>query len=381
MRHLLLIIILALQMATVIAQNHDTKSEAQEMNRRAEAAVKKLTSKTPMDSIAVCRNIIDAVSYSLKSDEYDRMPQRNGQVKTRFVNQNKKRLLAYHHRLLAVGDYFLTHKLTEEAREAYMLYMNAAENRLLSGEQDDSGIAAHALAEISLERRNYKQADRYANIALAYDNSAQLAAEIKAQCMRAQMVTPQDSAKYLAVINKLYETDPNNDKYFAWIMQFYDRPQQRYKLEYFVDKELENNPNSIVPWILKGEIAMKAERWNEAVDAYQHADEIDPGNVAVAFNTGVSLTNMAVMLDKERKERAVQLLEGNNSAAQPSIADEQHIKQLFTDARSYLERVKGRDPKRKKVDWVRPLYLVYTVLGDKIKAEELEPIVNGFKKK
>ena len=203
MRYLLLIIILAFQMATVMAQNHDTRSEAQEMNRRAEAAVKQLTSKAPMDSIALCRNIIDAVSYSLKSDEYDRMPQRNGQVKTRFVNQNKKRLLAYHHRLLAVGDYLLTHKQTEEAREAYVLYMNAAENRLLSGEQDDSGIAAYALAEISLERRNYKQADRYANIALAYDNSAQLAAEIKAQCMRAQMITPQDSAKYLAVINKL----------------------------------------------------------------------------------------------------------------------------------------------------------------------------------
>lgn len=362
-------------------QSSDTKQAAQNLNQRAEAVMKQLAGRDLRDSVARCKAIVSAVNYSLQCDEYDRMPQRNGQVKTRFVNQNRRRLLALHEQLLYAGDYLLAHHQEEAAREAYVVYMNAAENRLLSDQPDNSGLAAHALAQIALDKRNYKQADRYANMALAYDNSAQFAAEIKAQCMRAQMITPQDSAKYLAVINKLYETDPNNDKYFAWIMQFYDRPQQRHKLEYFVDQELENNPNSIVPWILKGEIAMKAERWDEAIEAYQHADEIDPGNVAVAFNAGVSLTNKAVELDKQRREHAQMLLQGNNAASATMQADEQQIKQLFTEARTYLERVKGRDPKRKRVDWVKPLYLVYSVLGDKVKATDLEPIVNGFSRK
>ena len=52
----------------------------------------------------------------------------------------------------------------------------------------------------------------------------------------------------------------------------------------------------------------------------------------------------------------------------------------FADARNYLERVRAKDPRRNKVDWVNPLYMAYTLLGDKIKAQELEALTNKFKK-
>lgn len=232
-----------------------------------------------------------------------------------------------------------------------------------------SGIDAWRQAEKALQKGDYKTADYYADLALADDNSAQLGAEIKAQCMRAQMVTPQDSAQYLAVVSKLYETDPNNEKYFAWMMQFYDRPQQRHKLEYFVDKELENNPNSIVPWILKGEIAMKAGRWQEAVDAYKHADEISPSNTPVAYNIGICLNHL--VLDKQEKVK--------KAGKRMTEHDTYQMKQTLAEARNYLERVRTRDPRRNRLDWVTPLYMIYSVLGDKIKADELKPLVTGFR--
>ena len=62
-----------------------------------------------------------------------------------------------------------------------------------------------------------------------------------------------------------------------------------------------------------------------------------------------------------------------------SKEDETKIKQVFAEARNYFERVRVKDPHRKKVDWVTPLYMVYTVLGEKIKLEELKPLVTGFK--
>ena len=52
----------------------------------------------------------------------------------------------------------------------------------------------------------------------------------------------------------------------------------------------------------------------------------------------------------------------------------------FADARNYLERVKAKDPRRNKVDWVNPLYMAYTMLGDKIKAQELEGLTNRSNK-
>lgn len=49
----------------------------------------------------------------------------------------------------------------------------------------------------------------------------------------------------------------------------------------------------------------------------------------------------------------------------------------FAEARTYLERVRAKDPRRNRVDWVGPLYLDYSVLNDKIKAKgELEPFCN-----
>ena len=366
MRFAIILILSVLPYASLRAQEQNVRQQAQEMNRRAELAMKKVADRSNRDSVSIYRAVIDGVSYTLKCDEYDRMPDRKGEIKTKYATENKKRLSTLCHRLFAASNFFYRQKNEMDAQQALVLYMNAMECPLMKDMQDDSGLAAYHLALMELNHRSYKRADRYADMALAYDNSARLAAEVKAQCMQAQMVTAKDSAKYLAVVNKLYETDPNNEKYFSWIMRFYDRPQQRHKLEYFVDKQLEDNPNSIVPWILKGEIAMKARRWDEAIEAYKNADEIDPSNIPVAYNIGVCINNKVAEMQAQPKQ------ESNSDYS---------VKQLLAESRTYLERVRGRDPHRKKVDWVKPLYTVYTVLGEKVKADELEPLTDGFKNK
>ena len=42
--------------------------------------------------------------------------------------------------------------------------------------------------------------------------------------------------------------------YFAWIMQFYEHPTPQHNIDQFIDSELEQNPHSVTPWILKGEV-------------------------------------------------------------------------------------------------------------------------------
>lgn len=351
------------------AERDDSRRQAAEMNRRADVVMKNLGNHTLRDSLAIYRAIIDGVVYSLKCEEYDRMPNRNGNVNPRFENDNIKRLRILHERLLNAGMYIRYNtRNSDEALNAFKLYMKAAESPMLNGMDDNSGLAAYHIAQIGLDTRNYKMAERYADIALRYDNSAQKGAEIKACCMRNQMVTALDSAKYLAVISRLYETEPTNETYFSWLMSFYSRPAQRHKLESFVDKELERNPADIVPWILKGEIAMHAQRWDEAVDAYKHADGIDPGSVPVIYNIGVCLNCKAIEVEDNLRRQHGKL----------TLTDESEVKRILGESRDYLERVKHRDPHRNKVDWVKPLYMVYTILGDKVKSEELKPLVTGF---
>lgn len=193
--------------------------------------------------------------------------------------------------------------------------------------------------------------------------------EDEAVALSNRLVTQADSARYASMLTQLYDSDPYNEKYFAWILQFYDSPRQRHRLETFVDERLQKEPDSTMPWILKGEIAMRAQRWDEAVEAYLSADKIDPNSLPVVFNIGISMTQLAMELRTEK-------LNTKKTLTKRDIDD---IRTSFTDAKTYLEKARAMDPHRKKVDWVTALYMVYYTLGEKEKADELEPLVHGFK--
>ena len=52
------------------------------------------------------------------------------------------------------------------------------------------------------------------------------------------------------------------------------------------------------------------------------------------------------------------------------------VKEILTEAKDYLEKVREADPDRLQVNWAYALYQVYYSLGDE-KAKELEAIVGG----
>ena len=346
--------------------------QAESFNSLAKDAFTRIEKKMEKDSVLFFKTIIDGVEYSLNSDEFDRKPNRKGKIELRFEEQNKSRLALLHPLLIDAGKYFSKNIRTrQEGLAAFKLYLKVRQSELVKDNVDESGVAAYYLSYYYLKNRDLQEADKYADIAMQYDETAQSAAEVKAQCMHDKMKNAEDSIRYLSVLQQLYRTEPTNEKYFSWIMKFYQNPTPRFNLEDFVDKILEDNTaNSVVPWILKGEIAMHAERWDEAIDAYKQADEIDPSSIPVAFNIGVCLNTKGLALRDSiiaKKKRG-------------EIVSDKSFLDIFAEARSYLERVRAKDPRRNKVDWVEPLYLDYTILNDKIKADELEPLVTKYKK-
>lgn len=352
-------LLLACSVHTLWAQ--DSRQQASQLNKQASTKVEQLESRTYKDSIVFYRTVVDVVSLSLQCDEQDRKPNNKGAIKTKFEKDNHARLAAFLPLLIDAGLHFVHERLRDEGVAAWKLYLKTAVNPLLKQDTDESGIAAYYIAQTELARHNYKTADRYADIALRYDETAQQAAEVKAQCMAATMTNDEDSVRYLAVLTQLYKTDPTNQEYFSWIMQFYSHPSKQHNLANFVDQQLEENPGSYVPWVLKGEIAMTAKRWDEAIDAYQQADQLQPGLTPIIYNIGVSMNNRVVEMQQTK----------NGSKAE--------MDQLLAQSRNYLEQVRTKDPRQNQVKWVAPLYMVYTLLGDKVHAEELEPIVHGFK--
>ncbi len=366
-----LILIISIFISWNIAEAQEAYQQAASFNRLAKESFARVEKHSNRDYVTIFKAVVDGVEYSLKSDEFDRMPNRKGKVNSRFEEENRSRLAFLHPMLIDAGKYFCkSNRTLNEGMEALKLYLNARKSPLISDNIDESGVAAYYIAFYSLKAHDLQKADEYADIAMQYDETAQVAAEVKAQCMHSRMVTEEDSLRYLSVIRRLYSIDPTNETYFSWIMKFYQNPTRKFNIEDFIDKILEENSNSVVPWILKGEIAMHAERWEEAIDAYKQADEIDPSSIPVAYNIGVCLNTVGMAareaFAEQRKNKKI-------------VSDNEYMK-YFAEARTYLERVKAKDPRRNRVDWVGPLYLVYTVLNDKIKAEELEPLVTNFKK-
>ena len=349
-----LILIISIFTSWNIAEAQEAYQQAESYNRLAKDAFSRVEKRSNRDSVNIFNAVVDGVEYSLKSDEFDRMPNRKGKVNPKFEEENKNRLAVLHPMLIDAGKYFSKGSYTRnEGLDALQLYLKARKSPLVKDNIDESGVAAYYIAYYYLKARDLEKADEYADIAMQYDETAQGAAEIKAQCMHSKMVTEEDSLRYLSVIQRLYRTDPTNETYFSWIMKFYQNPTRKFNIEDFIDR-----------------IAMHAERWEEAIDAYKQADEIDPSSIPVAYNIGVCLNIVGLAareaVAERRKKKEV-------------VSDDEYMK-YFAEARTYLERVRAKDPRRNRVDWVGPLYLDYTILNDKIKAEELEPLVTNFKK-
>lgn len=364
MRKVLSAFILLLLSLTVSAQDVNYRKEAERMSQRAQYIYYEIQNQSASDSVRYFRNIMDCVDYSLKSDENDRKPDGKGVVKLRHDEDNHKRLSTLRPLLIDAGLYLSSHHYRQDGENAWKLYLKASESPLLKEEKgdDETSLAAFYIAQAELLARNYKSADRFADIAMKDDDIAQDAAEIKARCMHDQMVNHEDSVKYLSVLSALYRSDPSNGTYFAWLMQFYGHDNRSFKLENFIDNQLQHYPNSPIPWILKGETAMRAKRWEEAADAYKHADNLDPKRVPVVYNIGVCLMDLAIDI-------------GNSSTKETEWDNKKKTDALLAEARGYFERVKTMDPHREQVDWVTPLYRVYMMTGKTDKAEELKELV------
>lgn len=364
MRKVLSAFILLLLSLTVSAQDVNYRKEAERMSQRAQYIYYEIQNQSASDSVRYFRNIMDCVDYSLKSDENDRKPDGKGVVKLRHDEDNHKRLSTLRPLLIDAGLYLSSHHYRQDGEIAWKLYLKASESPLLKDEKgdDETSLAAFYIAQAELLARNYKSADRFADIAMKDDDIAQDAAEIKAHCMHDQMVNHEDSVKYLSVLSALYRSDPSNGTYFAWLMQFYGHDNRSFKLENFIDNQLQHYPNSPIPWILKGETAMHAKRWEEAADAYKHADNLDPKRVPVVYNIGVCLMDLAIDI-------------GNSSTKETEWDNKKKTDALLAEARGYFERVKTMDPHREQVDWVTPLYRVYMMTGKTDKAEELKELV------
>lgn len=378
---LLLFIVLVLTTGVVKGQNmqkynyRQAKKQAKLFNKKVDNILQALENTNKNDSLQKYTLIKNGIQAALTCDSFDIIPNKRGEEKALFHDNNQTRLSPLLRQLVDGGIFFYYRNLMQQSKHYFNYFLTALQSSLFTNKSiwakynNDKALAAYYLSVIAYNTKEYDTAHIYADIALQNENTARASAEIKTLCIKQQMRTPEDSAKYVNILTSLHHADPKNQHYFGWLMEFYSDANHRNKLGSFASAEVKNNPQNFRAWALKGQAEMEEKQWYMATESFKKAYALDSLQAAFPYNIGVCLNLNAHEMADSLKNKKGRLSKRNWIK----------VKSVLSEAKLFLEKAKKLDPYRKQVDWVTPLYQVYFMLGDKANKEALEPIVNGFK--
>jgi len=330
----------------------------------------------PYDTVGMNHAAVEAFKAAMKCDEFDRQPNEKGKVKIRFRQPNQQKMLNVRLAMINAGLYEYNHKNLDGALDCWKLYLDSPTNEFFTGMGDVTDVTkdqyrseiAYYAGLVAYQKKDYVTAVKYATLAAQDPAKADDANEIMLFSKKETLKNKADSLEYLAMLKDLRKQNPEEDRYFNLLMDYYTRANDQVALKAWAEEEIAINPANKMAWALKGEVQMNDREWDAAVESYKKAAEIDPDFVQVIFNAGVCLNSKAIDLKDE-------LADKNTGGLTKANAD--RVKAILADAKVYLEKSKELDPFREKVNWAYPLYQIYYSLGDEANANEMEKLVNS----
>ena len=334
-----------------------------------ENKVKKV--EAPYDTVGLNKSIAASLEAALKADEFDRQPNAKGKVKIRFRKANQDRWTNGRLNLINAGLFAYNHKNLDEAFKDWALYLDCPEQPMFEGvdlskDQYRSEIAYYA-GLVAYQKKDYANAEKYAKIAAQDPAKAADANEIMLFSAKENCKTKEDSVAYVTTLKELRASHPDEDKYFNLLIEYYNFPGRTAEQAEWIDSEVAAHPQYKMAWAIKGESLMNAQKWDEAVEAYKKALELDPSFVPCVFNAGVCLNSKAIDLKDQLADKRTGGL---------TVENANKVKAILKDSQVYLEKARELDPYQEKVKWAYPLYQIYYALGDAEKTAEMEKLLN-----
>jgi tetratricopeptide (TPR) repeat protein len=216
------------------------------------------------------------------------------------------------------------------------------------------------------QNKNYDNVIKYAKIAAQDESKAKDATEILVFSKKETMKTKQDTLEYIDMLKDASAKFPADTRYSAWIGDYYLQSGSNEDLLKWAEAEIAKNPEDKFGYTYKGEALRLSGKFDEAVECYKKAFELDPTYIAAAYQAGVSLNSKAIDLKDKLADKKTGKL---------TVENANKIKAILTEAKGYLEKVRELDPNHEQVNWVYALYQMYYSLGDNEKAAELEKML------
>jgi len=335
----------------------------------SETATKSAITKEAYDTIQMYRAAVGAWENALKCDEFDMQPNEKGKVKPKYRSESQNRYKNFGVALVQAGQYFYQQKDNENALKAWKMYCDMKGTPLFAEVEDfpkDQFFydITYYTAYLAYQTKDYATAEKYAKITAESPEKAADANEILLFSKKDNMKSREDSLAYVATVKELHKAHPDQDRYFNLLMEYYTRGNDAAGKTAWLNEEAEQNPNNSMVWALKGEEAMNAEKWEEAVTCFDKAAQIKPDFVQCVFNAGRCYYSQAMELQAKLADKNGMITNANRAK----------VEEIVKKAEGYYLRSKELDPDRSNCNWAYPLYQIYYFLHDNAKMKEIEAI-------
>jgi len=363
----------ALQTLTPALTSSETADKAEAWNLMNDIQFKiyqtemdKLRASQPGDTVKMYKALVEAFKAAEECDKYDQQPNEKGKVKIRFRKANAARYLMDRSQIFNAGIIMYQRNDLKGAVAAWGTYIESAKSSVFEGidlgQDDHLADATYNAALLSAQAKDYANAEKYAKMAAQIPGKEDQANEILLFTKKEAAQTHEDSVAYLNLLKQFHAEQPENQKYLNMLIDYFAH-RDNAEMKAWAEEELKTNTGNKTIWFMHGYTLMQEEKWDEAVEDFKKALEIDGSYVQACFNAGVCLNSKAIQMKNDLADKKTGGLTNENA---------EKVKVVLRDALVYMEKSRELDPEQETVKWRYPIYQIYYNLGDQEKAAEFE---------
>lgn len=320
----------------------------------------------PYDTLKVYNSVLNMYNYYVKCDELAQIPNEKGKIKNKYRSANSKTILAERPNLINGGIQYFNLNKNEDALKYFAAYVDAATLPMMEKEnllEKDTILPQVAYyATLAADRVGDKDAVmKYAQYALKDKENGQLAMQLLTDAYKAKG----DTAKWVEKLQEGIVKFPENQYFFANLVDYYSSSNQNDKAMQFADDMLAKDPNNKLYLYVKAYLYHNMKDYEKAIEFYKKTLDIDPAYAEACSNLGL----VYLLQAQEYADKApADINDPNYATAQAEI------KKFYEAAKPYYEKARELKPDQKDL-WLQGLYRVYYNLNMGPEFEEIEKMM------
>ena len=320
----------------------------------------------PYDTLKVYNSVLNMYNYYVKCDELAQIPNEKGKIKNKYRSANSKTILAERPNLINGGIQYFNLNKNEDALKYFAAYVDAATLPMMEKEnllEKDTILPQVAYyATLAADRVGDKDAVmKYAQYALKDKENGQFAMQLLTDACKAKG----DTAKWVEKLQEGIVKFPENQYFFANLVDYYSSSNQNDKAMQFADDMLAKDPNNKLYLYVKAYLYHNMKDYEKAIEFYKKTLDIDPAYAEACSNLGL----VYLLQAQEYADKApADINDPNYATAQAEI------KKFYEAAKPYYEKARELKPDQKDL-WLQGLYRVYYNLNMGPEFEEIEKMM------